>query len=144
MAIPNYVCIPCEICGYYKHVAFQCSIIYDPSFELANYFNNSTQFIPNDPFLNTYESGWSNYSNYPYWDNQSINTPSTKKSNLEIMLETFITSDTLKQSSSKDDSLTTYIEMPETQATILWSDKVLEDFNSCVGYLRVLRRNIER
>ncbi|XP_020266504.1 uncharacterized protein LOC109841993 [Asparagus officinalis] len=143
----------CEICGINGHSAVECQIGNSPSSdaplsEHVNYMNNFNQ--KGDPFSNTYNPGWRNHPNLSY-KNPSQNPnphsnfrppvfqaprlpyPSPQKSNLESLMENFVSSqnkqneefrnqnrimrDAIKNLISKVDSLATHNKMLENQIT---------------------------
>ncbi|XP_020249380.1 uncharacterized protein LOC109826769 [Asparagus officinalis] len=146
--------ISCEICGYVGHSALQCQLGNPPSIdtsgnEQVNYVNNFNQ--KGDPFSNTYNPGWRNHPNFSYRNPPGNPMPASnfgppgfrapqsnfpsQKSNLENMMEKFVTTqsklneefkqqqqttnEVVKQLASKMDSLATHNKMLETQITQL-------------------------
>ncbi|XP_020272432.1 uncharacterized protein LOC109847612 [Asparagus officinalis] len=146
--------ISCEICGYVGHSALQCQLGNPPSIdtsgnEQVNYVNNFNQ--KGDPFSNTYNPGWRNHPNFSYRNPPGNPMPASnfgppgfrapqsnfpsQKSNLENMMEKFVTTQSklneefkqqqqitnkvVKQLASKIDSLATHNKMLETQITQL-------------------------
>ncbi|XP_020254122.1 uncharacterized protein LOC109831194 [Asparagus officinalis] len=151
----------CEICGIIGHSAVECQIGNSsspdaPLSEHVNYMNNFNQ--KGDPFFNTYNPGWRNNPNLSY-KNPPLNPiphsnfrppgfqtprlpyPSPQKSNLESLMENFVTSqnkqneefrnqnrimnDAIKNLASKVDSLATHNKMLENQVT-----QLAQQFNS--------------
>ncbi|XP_020250927.1 uncharacterized protein LOC109828314 [Asparagus officinalis] len=146
--------ISCEICGYVGHSALQCQLGNPPSIdtsgnEKVSYVNNFNQ--KGDPFSNTYNPGWRNHPNFSYRNPPGNPMPASnfgppgfrahqsnfpsQKSNLENMMEKFVTTqsklneefkqqqqttnEVVKQLASKMDSLATHNKMLETQITQL-------------------------
>ncbi|XP_058726309.1 uncharacterized protein LOC131597641 [Vicia villosa] len=133
----------CEICGMSGHAAPECHLLVGVSSEPVNYAQGN-------PYSNTYNPGWKNHPNFSYKNNNSLyasgqapsippgyqkaplaapNVP--RKSNLELMMENFIATQTqtnkdflnqnvhnneqIKQLETKVDALATHNKMLETQ-----------------------------
>ena len=62
---------PCEICCSIEHITLNCQVG-SPFFEDPNEVNYDQNFNPrptNDPYSNTYNSGWKNHLNFSYRSN---------------------------------------------------------------------------
>ncbi|XP_058732590.1 uncharacterized protein LOC131604121 [Vicia villosa] len=138
IAIPN-----CEICGMFGHAAPECHLLTVVSPEPVKYAQGN-------PYSNTYNPGWKNHPNFSYKNNNALYAPGqapsvppgyqkapfaatnvSRKSNLELMMENFIatqtqtnkdlinknvhTNEQIKQLATKVDSLATHNKMLETQ-----------------------------
>src|ERR1044072_1076565 len=101
----------CDLCGLQSHLALECPLLTGVPVEQANY-------VQGNPYSNTYNPGWKNHPNFSYKSNNALyapgqapatppgypkaipnhpnNGPNTsnipRKSNLEIMIEHFIAS----------------------------------------------------
>ncbi|XP_058725551.1 uncharacterized protein LOC131596831 [Vicia villosa] len=148
----------CDLCGLQSHFAPECPLLTGVPAEQTNY-------VQGNPYSNTYNPGWKNHPNFSYKSNNALyapgqapstppdysktpnhpnNGPNTsnvpRKSNLEIMIESFIvsqsqinkgfenqnihtneqmkqTNDQLKHLSNKIDALATHNKTLETQIT---------------------------
>ena len=133
----------CELCGNPGHTAQECQI-------LAGVPTDQVNYTQGNPYSNTYNPGWKNHPNFSYKNNNALYAPGQapavppgyqkpannapnmpRKSNLELMMESFIatqaqtnkdflnqnihTSEQLKQLASKVDALATHNKMLETQ-----------------------------
>ncbi|XP_058742467.1 uncharacterized protein LOC131614954 [Vicia villosa] len=133
----------CEICGMSGHAAPECQLLAGVSPEPVNYAQGN-------PYSNTYNPGWKNHPNFSYKNNNALYAPGQApsvppgyqkapfaapnvpgKSNLEIMMENFIatqtqtnkdfinqnmhTNEQIKQLATKLDTLATHNKMLETQ-----------------------------
>ncbi|XP_058750988.1 uncharacterized protein LOC131624001 [Vicia villosa] len=133
----------CEICGMSGHAAPECHLLAGVSTELVNYAQGN-------PYSNTYNPGWKNHPNFSYKNNISLYAPGQapsvppgyqkapfaapnvpRKSNLELMMENFIatqtqtnkdflnqnvhTNEQIKQLETKVDALATHNKMLKTQ-----------------------------
>ena len=62
---------PCEIYGFVKHVTLNCQVgspvFQDPN--EVNYVQNFNRRLANDPYSNTYNSGWKNHPKLSYRSN---------------------------------------------------------------------------
>ncbi|XP_058724611.1 uncharacterized protein LOC131596065 [Vicia villosa] len=96
----------CEICRMSGHAAPECQLLAGVSPEPVNYAQGN-------PYSNTYNPGWKNHPNFSYKNNNALYTPGQapsvppgyqkapfaapnvpRKSNLEIMMENFIDTQT--------------------------------------------------
>ncbi|XP_042426035.1 uncharacterized protein LOC122013888 [Zingiber officinale] len=144
--------IICEICGVTGHSAMNCQImVTQPTgaqVEQVDAINNYAQKPNNNPYSNTYNPGWRNHPNFSYRNNQNQSGQNNygasggfqqeKKSNLEVMMENFIatqskqndeyrqhmvesnrkhseTAETISQISGKIDNLANHTKMLENQ-----------------------------
>ncbi|XP_042396837.1 uncharacterized protein LOC121986983 [Zingiber officinale] len=96
--------IICEICGVTGHSAMNCQImVTQPTgaqVEQVDAINNYAQKPNNNPYSNTYNPGWRNHPNFSYRNSQNQSGQNNygasggfqqeKKSNLEVMMENFI------------------------------------------------------
>ncbi|XP_058785071.1 uncharacterized protein LOC131659980 [Vicia villosa] len=135
---PNF-----KVCGMTGHAASDCHLLAGVSPEPVNYAQGN-------PYSNTYNPGWKNHPNFSYKNNNALYAPGQapsvppgyqkapfaapnvpRKSNLEIMMENFIatqtqtnkdfiiqnvhTNEQIKQLATKVDALATHNKMLETQ-----------------------------
>ncbi|XP_058745952.1 uncharacterized protein LOC131618812 [Vicia villosa] len=133
----------CEICGVFGHAAPECHLLTGVSPEPVKYAQGN-------PYSNTYNPGWKNHPNFSYKNNNALYAPGQapsvppgyqkalfaapnvpRKSNLELMMENFIvtqtqtnkdflnqnvhTNEQIKQLATKVDALATHNEMLETE-----------------------------
>jgi hypothetical protein len=132
----------CEICGVPGHFAINCQLLSETTPDQANYAQGN-------PYSNAYNSAWRNHPNLPYKNNNATFAPSTTppgfqnqrgapaaptapiKSNLELMIENFISTQTqqnkefmnqnihtnelVKHLANKVDAIATHNKMLETQ-----------------------------
>ena len=137
----------CEICGIQGHMAAECQTPF-PGVEHANALHNYGQRPQNNPYSNTFNPGWRNHPNFSYRNNNPIppNTsqpqppgfqyrapytpppsqpqPPPQKSNLESLMEKFITTqiktndvltESVSQLTSRVEAISTHQKMMETQ-----------------------------
>jgi len=69
---------PCEICGSIEHISLNCQVrslfFQDPN--EVNYVPNFNSKPTNNPYSNTYNSGWKNHLNLSYRSNpNTVNMP---------------------------------------------------------------------
>jgi hypothetical protein len=142
-AIEAAVTPSCELCGTPGHTNADCQL-------LAGIPTNQVNYTQGNPYSNTYNPGWRNHPNFSYKNNNALFpsnlTPAIppsyrngapvapqapRKSNLEIMMENFMTaqaqqnkdftnknahtSEIMKQLASKLDAMATHNKMLETQ-----------------------------
>ncbi|XP_058759887.1 uncharacterized protein LOC131633190 [Vicia villosa] len=133
----------CEICGMTGHAAPECLFLAGVSPKPVNYAQGN-------PYSNTYNPGWKNHPNFSYKNNNALYAPGQapsvppgyqkapfttpnvpRKSNLKIVMENFIATQTLtnkdfinqnvhtneqiKQLATKVDALATHNKILETQ-----------------------------
>lgn len=95
---PNY-----EICGVPGYITSECQV-------MAGIPSDQVNYAQGNPYLNTYNLRWRNHPNFSYKNNNTLFSPSEpppgfqkappaapqapKKSNLKIMMENFVTSQT--------------------------------------------------
>lgn len=100
----------CEIYGVQGHVTSDCQLLYESSHDQENY-------VQGNLYSNTYNPRWINHMNFSYKNNNVLFQPSPhphtphcfqnnkgsptassapKKSNLEFMMENFVTSQSQK------------------------------------------------
>ncbi|XP_050908983.1 uncharacterized protein LOC127122734 [Lathyrus oleraceus] len=96
------VALNCEICGVPGHAAPECQL-------LTGVSTDQVHHAEGNPYSNTYNPGWKNHPNFSYKNNNALYAPNQspaippgyhkaatntqnapRKSNLEIMMETFI------------------------------------------------------
>ncbi|XP_058761643.1 uncharacterized protein LOC131635058 [Vicia villosa] len=133
----------CELCGVQGHIVSECQL-------LAGIPPDQMNYAQGNPYSNTYNPGWKNHPNFSYKNNNALYAPQTppgfqkpnqtapqvapqapRKSNLEIIMENFVatqtqqnkefmnqnihTSELVKQLATKVDALATHNKMLETQ-----------------------------
>src|ERR1035438_4620956 len=131
--------LPCSICGGTDHLAINCGVSNEVSYEEVNAINQGNFKPNNNPYSNTYNPGWRNHPNFSWrqndqnaqgnqnnqgnqnynrpnqgYGNQGYSSNAQPKSNLELMMETFMTSQ-----NQKFDELTKKVDMLATQNKLL-------------------------
>ncbi|XP_021767047.1 uncharacterized protein LOC110731505 [Chenopodium quinoa] len=141
----------CQMCNVQGHIAPNCpQNSNDMSIEEANAFYTSNPKRPYDPHSNTYNEGWKNHPNFSYKNTQAQQNPPPppprnnnynappgfqprpppvqqhiqpppQKSNLELMLENFITTtnDSIQQQNGSIQQLQAQSKLMENQISQL-------------------------
>jgi hypothetical protein len=125
--------LPCLICGGTDHLAINCGVSNESSHEEVNAINQGNFKPNNNPYSNTYNPGWRSHPNFSWrqndqnaqgnqnynrpnqgYGNQGYGSNAPPKSNLELMMETFMTSQ-----NQKFDELTKKVDLLATQNKML-------------------------
>lgn len=149
----------CEICEVQGHVTADCRLLVEPTHVQVN-------FAQGNPYSNMYNPGWRNHPNFSYKNNNTlfapnrtpitppsfqnhkgapISPPTSKKSNLELMMENLAlyqtqqnkefmnqnvhTNELNKKLSNKVDAMATHNKMLDTQTVGKSIEKDLERVN---------------
>jgi polyhydroxyalkanoate synthesis regulator phasin len=125
--------LSCSICGGTDHLAINCGVSNESSHEEVNAINQGNFKPNNNPYSNTYNPGWRSHPNFSWrqndqnaqgnqnynrpnqgYGNQGYGSNAPPKSNLELMMETFMTSQ-----NQKFDELTKKVDLLATQNKML-------------------------
>lgn len=110
----------CEICGANGHIDRDCqTILVGGSTQKNDNFVNNNQ--RNNPYSNIYNPGWRDHPNLSYRNNnpqqamgppgfQKATQPEPKKSNLELLMENFVLTQTRQNIELKNQNLLTNVK----------------------------------
>src|SRR5664279_2236116 len=80
-SVNNSSPLPCSICGGTDHLAINCGVSNEVSYEEVNAINQGHFQPNNNPYSNTYNPGWRNHPNFSWRQNDQGNQNNQGNSN---------------------------------------------------------------